>query len=252
MTDMNKTNTGPMLDVIDNFPAYGLAGPYLKQIITENNFKLIADIGGGANPMIDDEFILKKNIRYFLIDNSAAELKKANSLYNKIEADAAGSNDIFQKQISNQKFDFIFSHMFLEHIEDPMQAHRNFYSALNPGGRCVHIYPSPNNLPLVLNRLLPESMSTYLVRIAQPARNLEGSQRKFKGYYRMCGAPTPALRAKLEEIGFIVRQHTGFIGHNYYDRFQFTAMLERRLRRIIHRLQLPLTSGCLLALEKPV
>ena len=161
-TTMQKTITYPTLDVIDNFPSYEKAAPYLRQIITEHNYKLIADIGGGANPMLGHEFILANGIQYCLIDKSTSELKRADPIYDKIEADAASSNDVFQKQIAGRKFDLIFSHMLLEHIEDPLQAHRNFFNALNPGGRCVHIYPSPNNLPLALNRLLPEAITTVV------------------------------------------------------------------------------------------
>ena len=247
---MPKTYFHPALDLITNFPAFEKAGAYLKEMILEHRYKSIADVGGGANPMLDDEFIANNDIQYFLIDNSAAELGKAHPLYGKIEADANSSSEIFQKQIAGRKFDLIFSHMFLEHIENPMQAHRNFYSALNPGGRCVHIYPSPNNLPLTLNRLLPETISVFLVRIAQPARKLEGSQRKFKAYYRMCGAPNSALSAAFEEMGYTVKRHTGYIGHTYYERFKPAAMLEKQMRTIVHKFQLPLISGCLLVLEK--
>jgi SAM-dependent methyltransferase len=250
-TAMPKTISGPALDLIDNFPSDEKAGALLRKIITEHNYKRIADIGGGAKPMLDNEFIRQNGILYFLIDQSPTELEKAAPIYDKIEADATGGNDAFQKQIGGRKFDLIFSHMFLEHIEDPMQAHRNFYGALNPGGRCVHIYPSPNNLPLTLNRLLPEAISRYLLKVAQPGRDLEGSQRKFKAYYRMCGAPNPALSAAFEKIGYAVEIHTGYVGHPYYERFGPAAALEKRLRKIVHRLQLPLTAGCLLVLEKP-
>ena len=247
---MQATNTTRALDVIDNFPAFDRAGAYLKKMIVEHGYESIADIGGGANPMLDDEFIVDRDIRYSLIDISRAELLKANSRYDRIEADAAGAADAFQKQIAGRKFDLIFSHMFLEHVDNPVQLHKNLYRALNPGGRCVHIYPSPNNLPLTLNRLLPEKMSACLLKLAQPARDLEGSQGKFKAFYRMCGAPNRSLSAVLEEIGYTVIQHTGYIGHDYYARFKPAAMLERRLRRVIHRLQIPLTSGCLLVLER--
>ena len=248
---MQNTIACPALDVLDNFPSYERAGPYLRQIIAAHDYKVIADVGGGANPMLDPEFILANGIRYCLIDKSTSELEKANAIYDKIETDATSSNDVFQRQIAERKFDLIFSHMLLEHLEDPLQAHRNFYSALNPGGRCVHIYPSPNNLPLALNRFLPEAISAYLVKVAQPVRDLEGSQRKFKAYYRMCGAPNPALSAMFEKIGYTVDQHTGFIGHPYYERFKTAAALERRLRKILLRLQIPLTTGCLLVLKRP-
>lgn len=248
---MQKTTTGPALDLIDNFPSYERAGPYLRKMITRHNHKLIADIGGGANPVLDNEFILQNGIRYFLIDQSPTELQKASPVYDKIEADATSSTDVFQRQIGGRKFDLIFSHMFLEHVEDPMQAHRNFYAALNPGGRCVHIYPSPNNLPLALNRILPEAISRCLVKIVQPVRDLDGSQRKFKAYYRMCGAPSPALTAAFEGLGFTVERHTGYVGHPYYERFGPLAALERQVRKIARRFELPLTTGCLLVLAKP-
>ncbi|MEO7725887.1 MAG: class I SAM-dependent methyltransferase [Burkholderiales bacterium] len=216
----------------------------------ERQYKSIADIGGGANPLLDEEFIVRNKLEYFLIDKSAHELKKSGARYRTIETDAACGLDDFRKHTARTKFDLIFSHMLLEHIADPLQAHRNFYDALNPGGRCVHIYPSPNNLPLMLNRVLPEAISMCLLRLAQPARDLTGAQRKFKAYYRMCGAPGPVLTAAFEAIGYRVLQHTGFIGHAYYARCRPAAMLEVQFRMLAHRFQLPLTGGCLLVLEK--
>jgi SAM-dependent methyltransferase len=249
---MQTPATVPTLDLIDHFPAFDKAGPYLKNIITENGYQLIADFGGGANPVLDDEFIRKSGIRCFLIDQSASELDKAPPCYDRIIANAASSNDDFHRQIAGRQFDLIFSHMFLEHIDDPVQVHRNIHSALKPGGRCVHIYPSPNNVPLALNRLLPETISRHLLRFAQPTRDLGGLRRKFKAFYRMCGAPAPGLTAQFEAMGYIVLQHTGFIGHAYYERFQPLAMVERGLRKIILKSGLPLTSACLLVLEKPI
>ncbi len=137
------------------------------------------------------------------------------------------ADDMFREQIADQKFDLIFSHMLLEHLENPLQAHRNFYDALKPGGRCVHIYPSPNNLPLALNRLLPEAIAARLIKIAQPTRELASARPKFKAYYRMCGAPGAALSAAFEAIGYTVIRHTGYIGHTYYERFKPAAALER-------------------------
>ncbi len=249
---MPNTINYSTLDVIDNFPSYERAGPLLRQIITEHSYKVVADVGGGANPVLDHEFIVANKIQYCLIDKSVAELKKANAVFEKIHADVTASSEVFQEQIGERKFDLIFSHMLLEHLENPLRAHRNFYDALNPGGRCVHVYPSPNNLPLALNRFLPDAITTLLVRIAQPLRDMEGSQRKFKAYYRMCGAPNPLLSAKFEAIGYTVHRHTGYIGHPYYERFKPAAALEKQLRKVLHRFQVPLITGCLLVLKKPL
>jgi SAM-dependent methyltransferase len=239
------------LDLIDNFPSFERAGPYLQPMILAHNYKSIADIGGGAHPLLDDEFIAQNDIDYWVIDKSAAELEKINPRYRTIEADAAGDYGEFRARTAGRRFDLIITHMLLEHIENPLQAHRNFYGALNPGGRCVHIYPSPNSLPLALNRLLPDALSARLLAFAQPDRELAGAGRKFKAYYRLCGAPTTALCSVFEEIGYTVCQYTGYIGHNYYERCAPAAALERRMRKHVLRLGMPLTSGCLLVLDKP-
>lgn len=245
-----QNSAHPALDVIDNFPSYERAGPYLQQMVTEHGYKAIADVGGGANPMLDHEFVVANGIRYCLIDKSVDELRKANAVFEKIHADATTSNDVFQKQIAGRKFDLIFSHMLLEHLENPFQAHKNFYAALNPGGRCVHFYPSPNNLPLALNRYLPEAVTALLLRFAQPLRDMEGTQRKFKAYYRMCGAPSLKLTRTFEAIGYAVDQHIGYVGHPYYERFTPAAFIEKRLRRALCRFGIPMTGGCLLVLQK--
>jgi SAM-dependent methyltransferase len=247
---MHKPNCHPALENIENFPSFERAAPFLKQMILAHNYKSIADIGGGANPLLDEQFIAKNKIEYFLLDNSVSELKKAGAHYKTIEADATSHDDEFRRHTADRKFDLIVSHMLLEHLDNPLQAHRNFYNALNPDGRCVHIYPSPNNLPLALNRLLPQAVSACLLKLAQPGRDLGGARRKFKAYYRMCGAPSRTLTAAFEALGYTVVQHTGYVGHTYYERCKPVAALERRLRTLILKFQWPCTCGCLLVLDK--
>ncbi len=247
---MPPAHPAPTLDLIDNFPAFERAAPYIEQLIVARGYRSIADAGGGAHPLLSQAFVACNKLDYFVIDKSARALQQAGAAYGKLETDVACDNDLFRKNTADRKFDLIFSHMLLEHVEHPMRAHRNFYGALNPGGSCVHIYPSPNNLPLLLNRILPEALSAQLLRLAQPGRDLQGAQQKFKAYYRMCGAPGPALISAFEGIGYSVRVFTGYIGHTYYERFRPAAVLEKQFRNLAHRLGLPLTGGCLLVLEK--
>jgi SAM-dependent methyltransferase len=238
------------LDRIETFPGFERASLLLKDMIRAQGYRTVADIGGGANPLLDETFVASHDLQYWLIDRSATELAKAGHRRNSIVADATSSAEVFQQATGGRRFDLVYSHMLLEHIEDPLQAHRNFFSLLNPGGRCVHFYPSPNNLPLALNRVLPEAISARLVRLAQPARDLAGAQPKFTAYYRMCGAPSPHLATQFEQIGYTVLQFSGFVGHTYYERCKPAALLEKMLRRIALRFALPLTSCCLLVLEK--
>jgi hypothetical protein len=140
--------------------------------------------------------------------------------------------------------------MFLEHVKNPLQVHRNIHSMLRRGGVAIHFYPSPNNLPLALNRLIPQGLSRRLVRVAQPQRDLSGIQGKFPAYYEMCGQPSAKLHARFGELGFKVIQHTGFIGHGYYSRFPAVRDIEVALRRVLLGARVPLTSAMLLILER--
>jgi SAM-dependent methyltransferase len=162
---------------------------------------------------------------------------------------ADGSN--FDRLVPPASFDLVFSHMFLEHIRDPAAVHQNVRSMLKPGGIAIHMFPSPNNLPLILNRLVPEFVSRMLVGAAQPDRDLGGIEGKFPAFYKFCGAPSHRLRAVYESFGFEVVEHVGYIGHDYYLRFPILRDVERRARRSLVRLSVPLTSVVLLVLRKP-
>lgn len=240
----------PRLDHADNFPGWARASAYLKEIIVAKGLKRIADLGGGANPLLDDDFLARNGIEYYLIDISQEELDKAKSSYRKIQLDIMCGEDVLAATDLQGRFDLVFSHMFLEHIGDPRVAHSNIRRLLVPGGLSVHFYPSPNNLPLLVNRVLPEAISQFLVRYAQPGRDLDDTQQKFKAYYKLCGPPSQRLRRFFSSVGFNVVRHTGYVGHEYYDRVPTLARLERKLRNLVLRLKLPLISKNLLVLER--
>jgi SAM-dependent methyltransferase len=239
------------LDAFDNFPGFEKAAAYLKGLIEAQGLRRIADVGGGAHPLLDESYIRQHALEYVVIDISNDELDKAGAGYTKVCADITLPPARFLPLLGGRRFDLIFSHMLLEHIEQPEIAHRNLWLALRPGGIAVHFYPSPYNLPLALNRVLPEAISRLLVRVAQPNRDLEGQEGKFRAYYRDCGPPSNGLHSTWERLGYVVRDHTGYVGHPYYDRSELGARLERLARKALLRLGMPLTSACLLVLERP-
>ena len=245
-----KLSTQP-LDVMQNFPGWEKAPDFLKGIIEERDCDRVADIGGGAHPMIDHEYISSHSIDYWVIDISEEELNKTNPVYKKMRADVTLDTEQFETLLGDTRFDLIFSHMFLEHIENPIQAHKNFFRMLKPGGIAVHLYPSPNNLPLSVNRLLPERVSTTLLKIASPTRDLDGEQGKFPAYYKYCGSPSDSTRRLFAEIGYSVLSYTGYIGHGYYSRFRAFASIEKAARNFFLKYGIPLTSNCMLILQKP-
>jgi SAM-dependent methyltransferase len=236
---------------LEKFPGWERASDYLKSLILENGCKVVADIGGGAHPMIDLEFIHAHGLDYYVFDISPSELAKADPGYRKIQLDIACDESEFHAKRIRTDFDLVFSHMMLEHVQDPLRAHANFGRMLGPSGLSVHLYPSMNNLPLFANSFMPEWISGPLLRVLQPGRVQDGTAGKFVAYYRYCGAPSQRLRKVLTGCGFDVLQHTAYVGHNYYKRIKPLAAAERALRKLILALRVPMVSANLLVLRKP-
>lgn len=239
----------PRLDRIENYPE---TGEFLKKEVLglRATNPIVADVGGGANPALDSDFIHQHRVDYTLLDISQAELDKAPSYFRKIQVDLSASAEDFSARVGEGRFDIVYSHFFLEHVRDPLVVHRNIHTALKAGGLAIHFFPTPNTIPLALNRLLPEGVGEFLVGIAQPTRDLKGTQGKFPAYYRMCGNSSKRMHARFHNLGFEVVRHTGYIGHAYYDRFAPLCHCERALRPILLHAKIPLTSNALLVLRK--
>jgi len=140
--------------------------------------------------------------------------------------------------------------MLLEHIRDVRQAHLNIHRILRPGGIAIHYYPTPYNLPLIINRWLPSGWSYALLRLWEPSRDFSGKLGKFPAYYDLCGLPGARLTRLLESFGYEVQEHTGYIGHFYYVGIPVLEQAELLLRRALLWLQLPMTSTSLLVLRR--
>lgn len=243
--------SAPRLDVADRYPGWCRARASVQDLVLAIGARAVADLGGGAHPLLSPEFVAAQRLRYCLIDVSEHELAKASTVGQKVCVDIAAPAAAFEAAVAGARpFDLVFSHNLLEHLRDPWAAHRNIHHLLAPGGLAVHFYPSPNNLPLTLNRLLPEGASRALLRVAQPRRRLDADQGKFPAYYAMGASLSPAARRRLRAIGYDVVRHTSYIGHEYYDAWPPLRAAERRLRPWLLRWRIPLTSAVLLVLRR--
>jgi SAM-dependent methyltransferase len=249
---MNREQAKRKLDDTENFPGWEKASDYLKHLIVQNGFRVVGDIGGGAHPMLDADFVARQRLSYTVFDISQAELDKAPPQYDKVQMDISCGKADFEAKNVRGDFDLLFSHMFLEHIEKSEQAHMNFARMLKPGGLSVHFYPSPNNFPLTLNRIIPENLSTGIVRRLQNNRDVDGIQGKFRAFYKNCGAPSAKLEEKFDSLGFDLVQHVGYVGHHYYRRIPPMAAFEKQLRAMLLKMQVPMTTYNLLVLRKKV
>ena len=157
------------LDVWDNYPCDEV------QIVlalggSTGDLKKFADIGGGAQPLLNRALVKENGIECTLLDVSQAELDKAPDYYIKIRVDLNAPRDEFCALVGRERYDLMFSHDLLEHVKRPLRVHDNICSALKPGGLAVHFYPSGACLPLLINRLLPERITRSMLRIPAAPR----------------------------------------------------------------------------------
>lgn len=183
--------------------------PLIKELIDERGLTRICDIGGGANPLLNEEYIIKKDIDYTILDISETELRKAPKIYKKLRADISDP-----KFISNEKFDLIFSKMVAEHISDAKQFHKNILNCLSDKGLAVHFFPTLYTLPFFINYLIPEKLSQKLLDIFDPRDKYQHA--KFPAYYRWCRGPFNSQITRLHSIGYEIIEYRCFFGHSGY------------------------------------
>ena len=232
------------------FPGWSRFGGFLESFVLASPGFEVLDLGGGANPRLQQAVL--QRIGYDLLDVDGDELSKASLIHGrKICIDATASADTFLAEIGDKRYDLVFSHMFLEHIQDPDQLHRNVFSALKAGGRAVHAYPCRHNIPLAMNATLPETITRVMLQFSRPGRDLDGKQRKFPAYYRKCYPPSSQSLTYFESLGYQVESHKGFAGHLYYQRLPVVRELEQIHRKFVIATQLPWVCFSLLVLRKP-
>lgn len=233
-----------------NLPSHDGIVELLEPYLELPNVRAVADVGGGANPLIPQFSIESRDLHYHLFDISAEELEKSPEwCHERSELDVA-TKDVEQIARYEGQFDLIVSHMLVEHVPDMRQAHQNIYSMLRPGGFVVHTYASPYNFPLFINSIIPESISRMMLRIAQPNRCMH-QHGKFPAHYDLCMPPGRRGQKLLESMGYNVMEYVGYVGHDYYKRFFPLMKAEQLFRGLSLQLGLPLTSVIRLVLQKP-
>lgn len=197
------------------------------QTISENNFSDVAEIGGGANPLLSVDFIEERNINYHVIDISEEELSKTNNRYHKIVSNLE-SRDL---KLDFQ-YDFIFSQLTVEHIKDIKVFYLNIQKLLKPGGLAYFFFACKTTVPTMLNHLLPEFISSKILKVIQPFRKDE-KHGKFKAYYRWCVGPTKKSIRRFEKLNFEIAFYNGYFGHSYYERIPILRSLEKTKTRFL-------------------
>lgn len=222
---------------------------YIELLITEQDVKKILEIGGGANPTLTDNFIKQHNLDYTILDISEDELKKAPEGYNKLLANIADPD----LQIGDKRYDFAFSKMLAEHVDNGVVFHTNVFKLLASDGIAFHFFPTLYALPFIANSLFPEALSKKLLGLLQPGRNPDGKHAKFPAYYSQCRGPTNKQINFFESLGYKINEYHGFFGHDgYYQKIELLLLLHRIISNWLLKHPNPwLTSFAYVILKKP-
>jgi SAM-dependent methyltransferase len=188
----------------ERFPAF------IEDFIKTARVKSVWEIGAGANPALSRQFVESHGIDYTVSDVAATELEKAAYRPRMVVVDMSRSADLPCECV-----DLVFSRMSLEHVPDVAMAHRNIWRMLKPGGLSVHCFPTMFALPFLINRVVSERFSRFLLDSLVP-RGDYYMHDKFPAKYDLCRGPMTSQIRRMENLGFEIVQYSGFYGHNYY------------------------------------
>jgi len=219
---------------------------FIQGLVERFSPKTVCDVGGGANPVLPYEFIAHRGIEYTLVDISAEELTKAPSEYQKIVQDIEAASFPWKEE-----FDFLITKMLAEHLHDGQRFHQNVFDLLKPGGIAVHYFPTLYALPFIVNKFVPEKLSSFLLDIFAPRERTRLG--KFPAHYDWCYGPTPKMLNMLTGIGFEIIKYRGLIGHTYFGRIPIIKEIHGAYTKFLVKHPSPyLTSFAQVILRKPV
>jgi SAM-dependent methyltransferase len=197
---------------LDSRLAWAEFGRIVEDLILKTGAHVIGDLGGGANPLLSLEFIQANNLDYRIIDLQVEELNKCDDGYTKIQGDLASKE--FQTKAD---FDLVFSNMLVEHIENPVQFHKNVAQMLKINGLAFHYFPTITSLPMFVNKILNEKFGQLILDKMLPGvRQREGNLRKFPAFYRWCLGPLKIQERRFKKLGFNVVEYRGCFGYQGY------------------------------------
>jgi SAM-dependent methyltransferase len=218
---------------------------FIQNLIKEYDIRKICDVGGGANPVLSQQFVTDNQLDCTVLDISSAELEKAPKEYKKLVQDIEAADSV-----PTDQFDLVVTKMMAEHLRDGRLFHKNVFSMLKPGGVAVHYFPTLYALPFLINRSMPEWLSSFLLDIFLPRDRYQLG--KFPAYYSWCYGPTRPMLRMLTGIGYEIVQYKGFFGNTYYTRIPILRNLHKTYTQCLVNHPTPyLTSFAQVILRKP-
>jgi hypothetical protein len=215
--------------------------PRVLELIADNGFRRVCDIGGGRSPTLSPADVKRLGLDYIVMDVSRDELDLAPRDFEKVVADVC---TVDESTLAN--VDFAFSHMVAEHVPDGTAMHRQIFRILRPGGMAFHMFPTLYYPVFVVNRVIPNSVADALTRRLYPGK------KRFPARYSKCFGPTPSMFRLLRGIGYEVVEYRPFYGTGYFAGRPLLERIDHALGGwAAARANTHLTSYVWLLLKKP-
>jgi SAM-dependent methyltransferase len=217
----------------------------IRQLIVDRRLRAICEVGGGRSPLFSVDEVGELDLDYTVLDVSAAELALASPQYAKV------TGDICSLRLDDSRvgsYDLVFSQMLAEHVSSGEAMHRNILRLLRPGGIAFHFFPTLYSPVFVANRLLPERLAQWTLRMVLGREHHE----KFPARYSWCYGPSPRRTQKLRALGYAVLAYRPFYGTAYLQSIPIARRLEQTFHRVAaKRLSRLFTSYAWVILQKP-
>ncbi|MCA1707221.1 MAG: class I SAM-dependent methyltransferase [Actinobacteria bacterium] len=232
-----------------DFPGWTGAPSFLSSIIERESCTSVLEIGSGANPTLSPAEIDGRGLRYTTNDRLASELAKADPAYKTLLLDMATASP---DKLPLEAFDLVFSRMVNEHVADGERYYRNIFNVLRPGGVTAHCFSTLYALPFVVNRLLPEQLTSRVLNVIHPRNRYQLD--KFPAHYSWSRGPTKRMIERLSRLGYEVVEYRGYFGHDYYNHpaLRLVCAMEEAKAKWLCRHPIPvLTSYAVVILRRP-
>ena len=205
----------------------GYAGE-LKQIVAAYPDASILELGAGRYPSFRISEMPETIGSYTVNDVSEYELSRLPKGYEKACFDVSGDAANFR-----DTYDIVFSRFLAEHVPDGVAMHRNVFGVLRKGGTAFHLIPTLYAFPFVINKLMPERLTTKLLSVLSPRRAISP---KFPAYYSACYGNPARMTRMFRRIGYREVEVRNFYGHFYYEKIpglrqaheRFSALAAKR------------------------
>lgn len=218
----------------------------VKSLIERHSLRTVCEVGAGARPLLEDEYVRERGLDCTLFDASEEQLQKAPSSCRKVVG------DVYEYDADDLgPFDLIYSRSVAEHVKRGDLFHKAIHDLLVDDGFACHYFPTLYALPFVVNLLIPQQVSSIAKSLLIHGRR-RSRYRKFPAYYSWCRGPSERQIRRLTEPGYDVLEYTGFFGHeHYYNHLPLLRKIHRGLMQVLVRHPSPhLTSFGMVVLRK--